>query len=411
MDVAPALLEATPAAAEDDTGEELQVAIGVAEADAPAAVQSMRPPPSSSSSSSSSFARPEVKKVRWTPRVPVGLQAMIRVVASAGSLGPEAPQWLEASVTDLSIGGALVRAEVIFPAGHRLEVRIAAPDGGEPIDVMAHVARSLDHGMGVRLMHLSAAVAHRLAGILNEAVAKPALSAASTAPAAAAAPAPAPARVEAPGGAPPAPAPSAHDPFAATPSMTGVYQAFTQTIDDEASDPLADFTLRERSIYDLLNLDPMCAGSQLARGCQSLLERVERDLVNADGRRASRLGVLQTSLQRLSPLWSDPVKRLRYDLRWGHVRADERIAAARRGDGVSLKVLAEVWSSLYPDRVRQAAAVLDNAPPSGPAHVVARQEADALDPFCRLWREEGARDQASSEDESIFGSGPSAMGT
>ena len=321
---------------------------------------------------------------------------MIRVVASAGSLGPEEPQWLEASVTDLSIGGALVRAEVVFQAGHRLEVRIAAPDGGEPIDVMAHVARSLDHGMGVRFMHLSAAVAHRLAGILNEAVATPSVAA------------PAAARVVVPGDHPPAPSPGAHDSFASMPSMTGVYQAFTQTIDDEASDPLADFALRERSIYDLLNLDPMCAGSQLARGCQSLLERVERDLVNADGRRASRLGVLQTSLQRLSPLWSDPVKRLRYDLRWGHVRADERIAAARRGDGVSLKVLAEVWSSLYPDRVRQAAAVLDNAPPSGPAHVVARQEADALDPFCRLWREEGAGDQASSEDESIFGSGSPA---
>jgi hypothetical protein len=101
-------------------------------------------------------------------------------------------------------------------------------------------------------------------------------------------------------------------------------------------------------------------------------------------------------LARLRPLWSDPVKRLRYDLRWGHVHAEERIEAARLGTGVHLKILAEVWGAPYPEKVRQADAIVEAAPPSGPARGAALRQARALDPFCRLWREQNQGAQSAA---------------
>jgi hypothetical protein len=216
---------------------------------------------------------------------------------------------------------------------------------------MAQVVRSSDDGLGVRFMQLSAELAGRLAALVKAAMDQ---------------------------GAGPMPWTAS---AAAVPNHA---VAAPEIVDVDSL--LSAVGLRERSIYELLQVDPLCPDTVLATGCQALIERVERDGATAEGYRASSLMVLHTSLARLRPLWSDPVKRLRYDFRWGHVRAAERIHAARHGHGVSLKVLAEVWSSLYPERVRKAEALLAAAPPTTPGHAVAAREADELDPFCRLYR-------------------------
>lgn len=288
---------------------------------------------------------PETKKVRWTPRVKVTLPASFRFLEEAG--------WWPATVTDLSIGGAFLASTVRSPPDRRMELHVQLPRPPyepEVVRVMAQVVRASDDGLGVRFMQLSAEIAGRLATVLTGAMDH--------------GPGPMPSAVVHATAPPAGPGPGLVD-------VDGLLQAVA---------------LRERSIYELLQLDPLCPDQVLADGCQMLIERVERELATADGQRASSLRVMHTSLARLRPLWSDPVKRLRYDLRWGHVRAAERIEAARRGHGVSLKVLAEVWSSLYPERVRKAEALLAAAPPGTPGHSAAAREADELDPFCRLHR-------------------------
>jgi hypothetical protein len=290
---------------------------------------------------------PEAKRVRWTPRVKVGLAASFRLVEEAG--------WWSATVTDLSIGGAFLACTVPCAPDRRMELHVQLLRHGFPPEVlvvMAQVVRSSGDGVGVRFIQLSAELAGRLAALVKEAM------------------------DHGPGPMPwTASAAAAPQPTVAAPELVDVDSL------------LSAVGLRERSIYELLRVDPLCPDTVLATGCQALIERVERDGATAEGHRASSLMVLHTSLARLRPLWSDPVKRLRYDFRWGHVRAAERIEAARHGHGVSLKVLAEVWSSLYPERVRKAEALLTAAQPTTPAAAAAAREADELDPFCRLYRQ------------------------
>ncbi len=289
---------------------------------------------------------PGPNQVRWAPRVVVSLEASFRLLEESG--------WWPGTVIDLSVSGALVTSERPVLPGRQIELHIRVPHArgvGDAviIRVVAQIMRSDHAGMGVRFTRLTADIAAQLAAALHDAMAQTR---------------------------PPAALPRTH-----TIPNFGVG-------DDGA---LSAISLRERSIYDLLGLDPLCADEVLARACAALEEQVERELESAtdtSGARAKHLLVLKTSLSRLRPLWSDPVKRLRYDLRWGHVFADERLEAAWHGTGVHLKVLAEVWASLYPDRIRQADAIIDGAPPSGPGRGAALKTARELDPFCRLWREQ-----------------------
>jgi hypothetical protein len=294
--------------------------------------------------------------VRWTPRVKVSLAASFRLVEEAG--------WWPATVTDLSIGGAFLACTIPCAPDRRMELHMQLPrhpHAPEVVVVMAQVVRGSDDGLGVRFMQLSAELAGRLAALVQEGMDHV-----------------------------PGPMPWT----ASAPAVPHAVVAAPEPVDVDSL--LSAVGLRERSIYELLRLDPLCPDQVLATGCQALIDRVERDGATAEGHRASSLMVLHTSLARLRPLWSDPVKRLRYDFRWGHVRAAERIDAARRGHGVSLKVLAEVWSSLYPERVRKAEALMAATPPTTPAHDAAAREADELDPFCRLYRHGATGPHASS---------------
>lgn len=278
---------------------------------------------------------PAPSKARSAPRLSVALD---------GSYCPlDSDVWLPTSVTDLSISGALLLSPKPLAVGDRLELRLSRGRGEAPLEVLCQVARRDDgRSMGVRFVHLSAEVTRGLAGILNGAL--------------------------------------NHADDHAHAGDVG----FGGDIDDASeAERLSLIALRERSIYDVLALDPGCSDQALAEACEAFIARVERVVDQTSGVVQQRLRVLNASLQRLRPLWADPVKRVRYDFRWGYVRANERIEAANEGTGLHMHLLAGIWMSLYPERVR-AASSLWRAGDAGGAR------AAELDPFCHRWRSTSA---------------------
>jgi hypothetical protein len=91
-------------------------------------------------------------------------------------------------------------------------------------------------------------------------------------------------------------------------------------------------------------------------------------------------------LSRIEMLMSDPQSRLEYDLREGHVNAEERIAKAAGGSGLSVEVLRETWFRLFPkrrDRSRELVqrALLANRSGDQLGELRVLQAAIDLDPF------------------------------
>lgn len=65
----------------------------------------------------------------------------------------------------------------------------------------------------------------------------------------------------------------------------------------------------------------------------------------------TRLGHARKLLQKVKALLLDPMRRLDYDLRHGHVRADERVAAATPEE---VEELRKVWHRTFDSRLREA---------------------------------------------------------
>jgi hypothetical protein len=142
-----------------------------------------------------------------------------------------------------------------------------------------------------------------------------------------------------------------------------------------------ELRLHDVSIYELLELDPAAGNAELEAACEALIQRVAAEAHVATGRKEARLQIVLSSLQRLRPLWSDPIKRARYDLRWGYLRIPDRLHAADEGTGPSLWTLSGIWFDLFPDRVRSASAVLRGVRDREPL-IAALVKALELDPFC-----------------------------
>jgi hypothetical protein len=155
-------------------------------------------------------------------------------------------------------------------------------------------------------------------------------------------------------------------------------------VDDEpgtSSGGLDEVRLHDLSIYELLELDPACSNAALEAACEAMMKRVAAEAHVATGRKEARLQVVLNSLQRLRPLWTDPIKRARYDLRWGYLRIADRLNDADEGTGPSLWTLSGIWFDLFPDRVRDASRVLRGIRERGPL-IAALIKALEFDPFC-----------------------------
>lgn len=220
--------------------------------------------------------------------------------------------WTPSKLHDLSIGGALIKCTLAVSVGDAFELRLSDPALGEVIAVV--VARPL------RLLTRSDGVwaAVRFAALTPEATA-------------------------------------------------GLAAVLSDALDDEGLDDkseeaeeitaaatLTALRLHDVSVYDLFDIDPACHDGQLESRCEDLIASVADDIKAAVGRREARLKVLHASLERLRPLWNDPVKRARYDLRWGYVRAANRLRDAESRRGLDAYTLTAIWFDLYSDRVRAA---------------------------------------------------------
>lgn len=289
-------------------------------------------------------------KVRREPRA-----SNVVLAARYRCLGDEV--WSRGAIFDLSIGGALLSTRQALKAGERLELRLARSGGGPDLELVAEVMRTVERSdgpaAGVRFLQLTPEVAGYLAEVLNEALGDAAADVDKDVPTQGAAP-------------------------EGVPSDPSTLEASR----------LSMIRLHDRSLYDLLGVDPSCPDGELESRCEALIASVARVRAEAKGARADRLRVLHNSLERLRPLWNDPIKRARYDLRWGFIRAAERLRAASTGAGVHAHILAAIWLDLYPDRVREAEAVMREARRSKEGQREALLDAVQLEPFSRRWREQ-----------------------
>lgn len=259
--------------------------------------------------------------VRRADRTPVS-----SVVLHVRPLGASA--WSSAHLHDLSIGGAQLRTSTALGMSDLLEARLST--GNEVVaQVTAQVVRVLErdgaHWLGVRFNAVGPDAAAGLSRLLGDA---------------------------------------------------GV-------VDEEPTSTggVDELRLHDVSIYELLELDPACSNAELEAACAAMMKRVAAEAHVATGRKEARLQVVLSSLQRLRPLWTDPIKRARYDLRWGYLRVADRLADADDGTGPSLWTLSGIWFDLFPERVRDASRALRGVREREPL-IAALVKALELDPFC-----------------------------
>lgn len=307
------------------------------------------------------------RDVRWEA---LGLVTSIR---SLGDAGP----WSASDLHDLSVGGALLRFPSQPALGERFELQLARAKDSLSIvvriEVVRLVARADGPAAGVRFLELKGDVAKKIAAVLSEAhvaaASEETLTEASVSQVVDAFQSIA----------------NGHDPGDDIPD------ADVDVDVDEVVPALSTLRLHDVSLYDLLELEPTCDDGALESKCEELIADVGRQMQAAVGRREERLRILHTSLERMRPLWSDPIKRARYDLRWGYVQAEERFLAAARGTGVHPHVLAGIWFDLYPESVRTANRIIQAATamanPSDADMIAALRQALELDPFCRRKRQ------------------------
>lgn len=294
-------------------------------------------------------------KLRRDARIgALGLALQYRPLVDAGKSQQEQQQlqqdqpWRDGQLHDLSVTGAMIRCAQ--PAvGDRLELRLARMTDGLELELRVEIIRLVARadgatGAGVRFLMLKRDAAKKIAALLNE----------------------------------------AHRAEQAELAATQQTQALQEQPEEAAVPSLSTLRLHDVSLYDLLELDPACADGALESKCEELIAHVADLARQAVGRREERLRILHVSLERMRPLWSDPVKRARYDLRWGYLRAEERMRDGESGSGVHPHILAGIWFDLYPDNVREADRIVARA--SEGEMLEALRKAVDLDPFCRRKR-------------------------
>lgn len=279
----------------------------------------------------------------------------VRRARRLGSLGLDVRwhasdrEWKNARLVDLSLGGALLSCGAGadgLKSGQRLAVVFERRSDGLKFEVTAEITRIIarennPHRVATRFVELKQDAAKSLSLVMNEGEAEE----------------------------------DAADDDDDVFTSDGAF----------AGKPLHLLRLHEMSLYELFAIDAACANGELESRCEELIALVDDARAKAVGKRESRLNVLHQSLLRMRPLWNDPVKRARYDLRWGFFRVEDRLDDADAGKGLPSAVLAAIWFDLYPDQVRAAEKVMLRAREDG--IVTCLKKALELDPFNRRRRQ------------------------
>jgi hypothetical protein len=108
------------------------------------------------------------------------------------------------------------------------------------------------------------------------------------------------------------------------------------------------------SLYESLGVDPAVSDDELRETAELILTCIDTSLSGASGPRHERLLAAKVALERQRALWTDTRARAGYDMRWGFIRADDRIASAARGEGLAVDELRDLWGRIFPASAMQA---------------------------------------------------------
>lgn len=111
----------------------------------------------------------------------------------------------------------------------------------------------------------------------------------------------------------------------------------------------------QNRLYAALAVAPDSDSKAIEAQVERLLAVLRGALPGAHPPQAARLDAAISAVQRAARVLGDPTSRLDYDFRAGHVRAQERIAAAREHRGPDVASLRRIWNRVHAKHIEQAA--------------------------------------------------------
>lgn len=116
--------------------------------------------------------------------------------------------------------------------------------------------------------------------------------------------------------------------------------------------------MEANDLYSALGLSPSAPDREVT----GRLADLKRLFAGTDGQakppQLARLEAARKLLERCATVVGTPERRLEYDMRQGHVRAEERVAAAKDKKGPSLAELRRAWHAAHPARLARAAELI-----------------------------------------------------
>ena len=111
----------------------------------------------------------------------------------------------------------------------------------------------------------------------------------------------------------------------------------------------------QRDFYAAVGVHPTAPMDSIRSGVTRMENQLQEALAGVPPPKAARVQAALNLLGRIRRVLTHVHGRLEYDFRNDHIRAQERLAAARTGAGPSLTELREAWNRVFPERVDRAA--------------------------------------------------------
>jgi hypothetical protein len=108
--------------------------------------------------------------------------------------------------------------------------------------------------------------------------------------------------------------------------------------------------LDRNALYEALRMKSTATATEISSRIALLLRLFEAAKQEATIPQRTRFDRALAQLNRIETLMKNAESRLEYDFRYGHVHADERLAASAAGTGPTVRVLRETWHRLFPAR-------------------------------------------------------------
>jgi hypothetical protein len=130
------------------------------------------------------------------------------------------------------------------------------------------------------------------------------------------------------------------------------------TVLDRAREVLAAYDAGR--YYEALQIEPSSEPEALAARINEIESQLTPQGILTPPQKA-RLEAAHSVLGKMSAVLGVQQRRLQYDFRSGHLRAEERLRAASEGTGPSVAELRKAWNLVFPDRVDRSAVLMRQA--------------------------------------------------